>query len=1197
MKKTLIFLVFATNLIQAQTYYRTVHPKVEEVMGVCARQELAFHIDKVAKFDKLRFYQYWSDDVGNAETRTAKRYTEVVPDVMKYRFNYSYNGNLQYKEYDQFYKDLNKRMLPILNAVSPWMRGYDKQVSTALLEQKPIDIHKINTNDDYIWNGIDVETRVVIDPITGITKSETVTVPPSIIDYMPTKIDQENPGLYLSQTKRMTQFTERYGSNNLPDICHQYFQDSYDALERAREKRGLNNVKYFECYNETDKWWREPFVVDMNSLEKDNSNLGTENSWFQMLPEQVAAMLSASYDGHGKSDIFKVRNTPSCDNDHLGILNVDSKAKLVMPGLAEFRGKYVYDLVKWQINNRRTDGPMNGIYKFSNGPKTGFDVINYHHYSTVYGGKNNFNKSPIIKLTDFGVRDGVNDLSYINYAGNGGASPEEDDLSGDINHALNKGMLGDFGVVPNTDAPQTIENIKQEIAKKEVWLTEFGYDSQKRDSDNDSPFRTPYATGIERRLKQAQWIMRSFLQVLNTNQIDRAYTYEVADGVNDGTFESCGLFTKEYQEPKESFYFYQTLKNVLNGYSHDDENQGFIQTDLGKNNYRQLNSDIYKPNLIVKQLGGQFDLIKDSIFCYKFKKGADVIYAIWSGTATSRFGTIDLPIFSNSQITISTIITPKIPDENGLKSLHTDISSVVGMNKLYSLNSLMISETPIFILINQQLIEENIPNNLPEPPTVEALCCGSVKVTWRKTAPVPCKYSIYYTKNNPDIIDFDLSKMTLYSDNIPGSYGSVTISGLKNGTYKFWVVPFNCVGDPATQDFKNYKGTPSIDINNGISSAFTLPPSIKYSRTNQFSNYNDIFSIEHNCNEMLGEGMDKLCGRSTGSWSDWNKNDPINDPAYYTIDFKKNIKINTLYVYHTNGQGRIQYEYQTCYCDQWKVLTTTYLRPRDCYKESAWENFDNFTTFAITKLRIKKLDESAQPWKFYFCTEDASCPFEPYDKRDDPYLPYPIKVNYNFINENNVGIAFPVSTIVNGSNVTQINSYKIKLSSQWIGDSLVNPMEIPLEINLNTAVKDVVVTDLLPGTNYKVKIEPQPIVKENCNGKIYVLPINGNFTTKGNVENNSNLRKSAKPGNVPMIQPEMFIYPNPAHSEINISLPSVGYTKLELYDISGRLLEEITHDPSSRYHSLETEKLSTGIYILKAYGLNNPILNSKFVKD
>ncbi len=1212
MKKKLIFLLFTTNLIQAQTYYRIIHPKVEELMGVCARQELAFHIDKVAKFDKIRFYQYWSDDVGNSDSKVAKRYTEVVPDVMKYKFNYSYNGNLQYKEYDKFYKDLNQRMLPILNAVSPWMRGYDRQVSTALLEQKPIDIHKINTNDDYIWDGIDVETRQKIDPITGKLIIETVTVPPSIMDYMPPKIDQENPGLYLSQAKRMTQFTERYGSNKLPDDCHLYFQDSYDSAERAKEKRGLNNVTYYECYNETDKWWREPFVADKTRLDKDYSNLGTENSWFQMLPEHVGAMLSACYDGHGKSDKFKVRNTPSCENKFLGILNVDAKAKLVMPGLAELRGKYVYDIIKWQIHNRIKDvnNPTNK-YGFDHGDSTGFDVINYHHYSTVYGGKNNFDKRnpDPSKNEDYGVRNGVNKLNYINYAGNGGASPEEDDLSGDINHALNKGMLGNFGIVPNTDSPQTIFEINNQIKKKEVWLTEFGYDSQKNDLDVDSPFRTPYTTGKERRLKQAQWIMRSFLQILNTNQIDRAYTYEVADGTNDGTFESCGLFTAEYQEPKESYYFYQTLKNVLNGYSHDDENKGLnpeypsTQKDPNPNNYRDLNSDIYKPNLIVKQQGGQFDLIKDSIFCYKFKNGSNIIYAVWSGTATSRLGMINLPILrktgQNNEINTSTIITPKVPDENGVRSLHSDITKTnFNTNSdVYTLNGLAISETPIFILINQQLIEENIPKNLPEPPRVTALCCGTVKLNWERTVPSPCKYSVYYIKDNPDIVALDLSKMTLYSDNIKGDLSSITISGLKSGIYKFWVVPYNCIGDPSTQDFAQYVGTTPTTITNTKAVSFTAPINITYSRPDQFPSYKNMFTIEHDCSEVLNEGKDKFCGlenpvRAIKSWSDYSKT----DLSFYEIDFGKEVIIKTIYIYHNNGQGSLNFEFKNECCDKWRPIATPYLRTITCEQKNGFESFDNFTTFPVRKLKITKLDEDAKPWKFYFCTEDATCELN--IKNADPHLPEPIKVNYNFINENNVGFSFPTTNVVNGKELYPINTYDIQISSQWIGNNLINPMVIPIETNFDAAIKDVVVSDLLPGTNYKVVVSAALYKRDGCinNYNGYDYTVTGNFTTKGN-NGDAQTRKAVSPGNTPMIQPEMIIYPNPTHSDLNISLPSFGYTKFELYDMSGRLLETILHEPASRYHNFETVKLSSGVYILKALGLNNPILNSKFIKD
>jgi predicted FMN-binding regulatory protein PaiB len=73
-----------------------------------------------------------------------------------------------------------------------------------------------------------------------------------------------------------------------------------------------------------------------------------------------------------------------------------------------------------------------------------------------------------------------------------------------------------------------------------------------------------------------------------------------------------------------------------------------------------------------------------------------------------------------------------------------------------------------------------------------------------------------------------------------------------------------------------------------------------------------------------------------------------------------------------------------------------------------------------------------------------------------------------------------------------------------------------------------------------------------------------------------------------------ILYPNPASDYINIKLNGISTDKLEICDITGKVLlsQTITND----YQQMQIRDLKRGMYFLKIYDKNQNIKTLKFVK-
>ena len=156
--------------------------------------------------------------------------------------------------------------------------------------------------------------------------------------------DFTDPNSYILQAKVAFQYVARYGGNTAVsssllsvDTTIRWTDDPENTVQK-----GLGLIKYIECDNERDKWWK--------------GRKAYQTSY------EYAANLSAFYDGN--------KNTMG---PGVGVKNADPNIQVVMGGLASADPSYVHGMIEWCKQHRgyNADGSVNLCW----------DIINYHFYS------------------------------------------------------------------------------------------------------------------------------------------------------------------------------------------------------------------------------------------------------------------------------------------------------------------------------------------------------------------------------------------------------------------------------------------------------------------------------------------------------------------------------------------------------------------------------------------------------------------------------------------------------------------------------------------------------------------------------------------------------------------------------------------------------------------------------------------------
>jgi hypothetical protein len=281
---------------------------------------------------------------------------------------------------------------------------------------------------------------------------------------------------------------------------------------------------------------------------------------------------------------------------NVGVKNADPNMKFVMGGLAALNIEFIKGMKLWSDYNRTK------TQKFP------ADVLNFHHYCNSNEGKG----QPIL-----------------------GISPEQDGL---------KNKLKKVVAYRNAHLP-----------KLEIWLTEFGYDTNEGSSQvapaigNTSSFEV-----------QGRWLLRSFLEIAAAG-IDRAFLYNFEDYgfETNAQYMTSGMVKgAPGNEKKISWYYMACLKNVLKGYS------------------------------FLKEIpSGQAEV---NVYCFKSTTSNKLIYAVWCNTSANKeIFNFNLNVKGNKT---ATVYTPTANDNLSSTQIIQKENNGFYMDK--------VSELPQFIEVN-----------------------------------------------------------------------------------------------------------------------------------------------------------------------------------------------------------------------------------------------------------------------------------------------------------------------------------------------------------------------------------------------------------------------------------------------------------------------------------------------------------------
>jgi endoglucanase len=204
-------------------------------------------------------------------------------------------------------------------------------------------------NIDAIYERCKAEGKVVLTCLKTMPDWMISTYPDSEKDSenVPVRYGKSftDPYSYWEQAQLGFQFAARYGSNKYvdPSLLSVNSKSRWTNDPPNTVKIGLDLVKYIECDNERDKWWKGRKAYQT--------------------AREYAANLSAFYDGH--------KNTMGRG---IGVKNADPNMKVVIGGLAlaTTGTDYIAGMIDWckQYRGYKADGSVNLCW----------DVINYHFY-------------------------------------------------------------------------------------------------------------------------------------------------------------------------------------------------------------------------------------------------------------------------------------------------------------------------------------------------------------------------------------------------------------------------------------------------------------------------------------------------------------------------------------------------------------------------------------------------------------------------------------------------------------------------------------------------------------------------------------------------------------------------------------------------------------------------------------------------
>lgn len=195
----------------------------------------------------------------------------------------------------------------------------------------------------------------------------------------------------------------------------------------------------------------------------------------------------------------------------------------------------------------------------------------------------------------------------------------------------------------------------QHAPEKEVWITEFGYDSSTKKADPEG--KLPHWIGVTDE-QQAQWLVRSIL-VFASMPVARAYIYFFNDRDNPSLHSSAGL-TRHFQ-PKPSFHALAHLQRRLGDYRF----QRVVKDEPGRLRIQEF---------------------------VRGKNADDLVWVVWSPTGEQR----TMPTI------LSDVPGRLVSAERMPLSAKTDASPVVARQQTDGAIEVEVTESPLYLVLKRK---------------------------------------------------------------------------------------------------------------------------------------------------------------------------------------------------------------------------------------------------------------------------------------------------------------------------------------------------------------------------------------------------------------------------------------------------------------------------------------------------------------
>lgn len=357
---------------------------------ICINAKVFDPAAPLKRFNYARVYHEWSDDMGNSihygdNPNTAE--TDCVdlgdgnlgrcldldnPCEWKFGWNPSYNQSGPFLRYDDYYKSLNGRCIPVLKGITQHFRGY--------------------TNYPYDSRWMEQKPTCPVSP-TGFTLDAPQDAA-TFLAKLPSFDVQNNPNTWGGHSLWMSDFAAKFGGGTL----NAAFLAQYMHPDQGLPIISPTFIEYIEDNNETNKNWLDEPLLGINATEMNGTTISDDfekgNTAIYFSPSQYGAMFKADVNGNNGAMTY-LSNTHT-----LGIVNNSNigVSHIAMAGTTGLNGAYAK--------------------KVKDAFGSSDFIANFHHYST--------DKTALQNAAAF--MDGEFANFHLILTGQHGVCPERDEL-------------------------------------------------------------------------------------------------------------------------------------------------------------------------------------------------------------------------------------------------------------------------------------------------------------------------------------------------------------------------------------------------------------------------------------------------------------------------------------------------------------------------------------------------------------------------------------------------------------------------------------------------------------------------------------------------------------------------------------------------------------------------------------------------